>query len=57
MRRCIRTYADRCGPDPQDATKTRCEQLPAAAARNVSETECQVCRHVWHTEMVDTFKW
>ena len=57
MLRCIQTYADRCGPDPQDATKTRCEQLPAAAARNVSETECQVCRHVWHTEMVDTFKW
>ena len=26
-------------------------------ARNVTETECQVCRHILDTEMVDSFKW
>ena len=26
-------------------------------ARNVTETECQVCRHIHETKMVDSFKW
>ena len=44
VRRCLDSY----GLTPHHHQVT---------ARNVTETECQVCRHIQDTEMVDSFKW
>jgi len=55
--RCIQTYEDKCQADPYDPYNQKCIKHPVMAVKNVSETECQVCRNIWETEMVNSFKW
>ena len=45
VRRCLGSY---------DKTHHHHHQV---TAKNVTETECQVCRHIQDTELVDSFKW
>merc|ERR1719429_114738 len=45
--RCIQTYHSKCDPPPSyETTQQKCSQYPVIQTRNVTETECQVCRHV-----------
>ena len=56
--RCIQTYHTKCDPPPSyEDTQQQCSRYPVTETKNVTETECQVCRHVWDTEMVDSYKW
>ena len=43
VRRCIASYEN--------------NHHHQVVARNVTETECQVCRHIHETKEVDSFKW
>ena len=57
VRRCIESYEDRCEASQYSQYNNHCYRHRLLAARNVTETECQVCRHFTETEMVDSFKW
>ena len=62
--RCIETYHHNCDHhhggdhhdrDLQDSDNCYMERL--VTQKNVTETECQVCRHYQETEMADSFRW
>ena len=54
VRRCIETFSNKCQAHQQ---REDCYRQRLLTERNVTETECQVCRHIQETEMVDSFKW
>ena len=53
VRRCIQSYET----TTHNQYNQHHHQHHRVTARNVTETECQVCRHIQDTEMVDSFKW
>ena len=55
--RCVQTYEEKCDYNQYDQSKHNCVKHPIFAIKNVTETECQICRHIWETEMVDALKW
>jgi len=55
--RCVQTYEEKCDYNQYDHSKHKCIKHPVFAIKNVTETECQICRNIWETEMIDVLKW